>query len=92
MCISVPGRVTAIDGALAEVQFADRTARFSTLAQPDVQVGDYVLAHANLIISIIDAEEAQQIIQSLQEMEAAFAEEQERGLSSATDDVSQEGA
>ncbi len=77
MCISVPGRVISVKGALAEVQFADRTAWLNAMAQPDVQVGDYVLAHANLIISIIDAEEAQQIIQSLQEMEAAFAEESE---------------
>ena len=92
MCISVPGRVTALNNVMAEVQFADHTAWLSTLAQPEVQVGDYVLAHANLIISIIDAEEAQQIIRSLQEMEAAFAEEQEQGRSSTTGDLSQEGA
>jgi hydrogenase expression/formation protein HypC len=75
VCISVPGRVIALDGAMAQVQFAYGVVRLNALMRPEVQVGNYVLAHANLIIEIIDEDEAMQILQAMQEMEAVIATE-----------------
>jgi hydrogenase assembly chaperone HypC/HupF len=69
MCMSIPGRVTQLNGALAEVEQEGRTAWFNALTQPDVQVGDYVLTHANLIVSIISEEEAQRILETAREVQ-----------------------
>lgn len=78
MCMSIPGRVTQLNGALAEVEQEGRTAWFNALTQPDVQVGDYVLTHANLIVSIISEEEAQRILETAREMQELIdAEESE---------------
>jgi hydrogenase assembly chaperone HypC/HupF len=65
--MSIPGRVTQINGALAEVEQEGRKAWFNALTQPDVQVGDYVLTHANLIVAIISEEEAQRILETARE-------------------------
>ena len=70
MCLSIPGRVIAVDGALAQVEQKDRVAWFNALAQPDLKAGDYVLTHANLIIAIIAEPEALAILQATEEMQA----------------------
>jgi hydrogenase assembly chaperone HypC/HupF len=67
--MSIPGRVTQLNGALAEVEQEGRTAWFNALTQPDVQVGDYVLTHANLIVAIISEEEAQCILETAREVQ-----------------------
>ena len=67
MCLTIPGRVTKVNGAMAEVETEGRTEWFNALAQPDVKVGDYVLTHANLIVSIISEEEALRMRQAAQE-------------------------
>jgi hydrogenase expression/formation protein HypC len=78
MCMSIPGRVTQLNGALAEVEQEGRKAWFNALTQPDVQVGDYVLTHANLIVSIISEEEAQRILEAAREVQELLdAEESE---------------
>lgn len=68
MCMSIPGRVTQVKGAMAEVEQDGRTAWFNALTQPDVKVGDYVLTHANLIVSIVSEEEAQRILEAAREV------------------------
>jgi len=78
MCVSIPGRVTAVQGPMAEVESGGRRAWFNALAQPDVKVGDYVLTHANLIVSIISAEEAQRMLEAARELEERMREEEEK--------------
>jgi hydrogenase assembly chaperone HypC/HupF len=68
MCTTIPGRVTRAQGAMAEVESEGRTTWFNALAQPDVKVGDYVLSHANLIVAIISAEEAQRMLEAADEV------------------------
>jgi hydrogenase expression/formation protein HypC len=80
MCTTIPGKVTQVRGAMAEVETEGRVAWFNALAQPDVKVGDYVLTHANLIVSIISQEEAQRMFDAIREMEErARAEDGEEG-------------
>jgi hydrogenase assembly chaperone HypC/HupF len=67
MCLSTPGRVTQLNGALAEVESAGRRGWYNALPQPDVQVGDYVLTHANLIVAKLEPEEARQMFAALEE-------------------------
>lgn len=76
MCLTVPGRVTQIQGAMAEVETERRREWYNALAQPDVQVGDFVLTHANLIVAIISREEAQHIQEAVDEVERRLEEEQ----------------
>lgn len=75
MCTTIPGRVTAVNGAMAEVETEGRRTWFNALAQPDVKVGDYVLTHANLIVSIISQEEAQRMFDAIREVEERAREE-----------------
>jgi len=75
MCTTIPGKVTQARGAMAEVETNGHTAWFNALAQPDLKVGDYVLTHANLIVSIISEEEAQRMFDTIREMEERTREE-----------------
>ncbi len=70
MCISLPGYIIEINGPVALVECNGRKTWCNALAQPDVQVGNYVLTHANLIIAIISEAEAQETIAAAQELEA----------------------
>ncbi|HEX8997499.1 MAG TPA: HypC/HybG/HupF family hydrogenase formation chaperone [Ktedonobacterales bacterium] len=69
MCIELPGRVIALNGALAEVESGGERSWFNALAQPDVRVGDWVSTHANLIVAILSEEEATQMIDLAAEMD-----------------------
>jgi hydrogenase maturation factor len=67
VCLSTPGRVTQLNGALAEVESEGRCGWYNALPQPDVRVGDYVLTHANLIVARLEPEEARQMFAALEE-------------------------
>ena len=75
MCLTIPGRVVQVTGAMAEVELEGRADWYNALAQPDVKVGDYVLTHANLIVSIISEEEAQRMLQAAREMHELIDQE-----------------
>lgn len=75
MCVSIPGRVTQVRGAMAEVEERDGSREwYNALPQPDIKVGDFVLSHANLIIAIISEAEALEMIAAYQEAEARLME------------------
>ena len=61
MCISYPGRVTALDAAGAVVVTDGRARRASTLYLPDIAVGDWVIVAAGTIIERLDPAEAAEI-------------------------------
>lgn len=70
MCLGVPGRITRWverdpTFAQAEVEF-DGVRRLCHMAcVTDAEVGDYVLVHAGIAISRIDAAEAQRVFDEL---------------------------
>jgi hydrogenase expression/formation protein HypC len=70
MCIAIPGQVMAIDGERAEVDVLGSRRRAGTNLYPQVQVGDYVLINAGLIIEIMEAEEALANLALLKELMA----------------------
>ena len=72
MCMSLPGKVFALNGALALVEVTGRQLWCNALAQPEVTVGDYVLVHANLIVAIISKLEAEQMFQTARELDEAL--------------------
>jgi hydrogenase expression/formation protein HypC len=63
MCLGVPGKVLAIDGLMATVDFfgVRKELRLDIVDEP-VQVGDYVLNHVGFAIRRIPAEEVQETL------------------------------
>jgi hydrogenase expression/formation protein HypC len=74
MCLAVPGKLTEWierEPPFAEgiVEFAGVRRRTNLACVPDVVVGDFVLVHAGIAISCIDADEAERILKTLDEIE-----------------------
>jgi hydrogenase expression/formation protein HypC len=70
----MPGEVLRIyssDGALeADVRFAGVHRRICIDCTPDVQPGDYILAHAGFALQRVDEDEARITLEMLRELEA----------------------
>lgn len=73
MCLGVPGRLVEwLDRdpllARAQIEF-DGVRRVCHLAcVPDAEVGDYVIVHAGVAISRIDAEAAERLLEELRSL------------------------
>jgi hydrogenase expression/formation protein HypC len=61
MCLAVPGRIVAIDGDMAVVEY-DGEQQTVSLSLIEAAVGDYVIANAGFAIEKIDADEAEKSI------------------------------
>lgn len=64
MCLAIPGKLTTITGQLDDtfrfgrVSFGGIMKEVNLSLVPHAQVGDYVLVHVGVAISIVDEEEA----------------------------------
>lgn len=60
MCLSIPARVSKIDGDMAICTVGDSSynASLEMLALDEIHVGDYVLIHTGFAIQKLDEEEA----------------------------------
>jgi hydrogenase expression/formation protein HypC len=81
MCVSIPGQITnIIDSAnrivLVDIMGQPRTINLGLLSEDEGAVGDWVLVHAGLAISRVDAADAHTIITMLQAWERLNQEEQ----------------
>ncbi len=74
MCIAIPGRVIELADGQAQVDVLGSRRRAGTALCPDVQVGDYVLVNAGLIMEILDPGEA---LANLELLEAMLALDEE---------------
>lgn len=73
MCLAIPGRVLDITGddlllRTGRVSFNGVIKNISFTCTPEAKVGDYVLVHVGLAISVIDEEEARETFHYLQQM------------------------
>ena len=71
MCLSIPGQITdIIDSAhriaLVDISGQPRTINLGLLSADEGAVGDWVLVHAGLAISRVDATDAHTILAMLQ--------------------------
>ncbi len=57
-----------IEAGQAEVLWSGRPVWFNSLAAPDATVGDWVLVHAGLVLSVITQEEAREMEALLEEI------------------------
>jgi hydrogenase expression/formation protein HypC len=74
MCLAIPGEVTEIqeDSPLtrqAKVNFGGVIKSISLALLPEAQVGQYVLVHAGVAISVVDEEEAAETLAYLKEID-----------------------
>ncbi len=74
MCLAIPGKIKSIEmqfGGLvrmAKVSFGGIFKEASLEMVPNAQIGDYVLVHVGVAISIVDELEAKRTFQYLEEM------------------------
>ncbi|AUD05514.1 HypC/HybG/HupF family hydrogenase formation chaperone [Spirosoma pollinicola] len=74
MCLAIPGKIKSIeyqyDGLvrMARVNFGGIIKEASLDMVPSAQVGDYVLVHVGVAISIVDEEEAEKTFAYLREI------------------------
>ena len=67
MCVAIPGRVTAVEDGKAVVDFSGNHVNAYT-GMVNVSVGDYVLVHAGCVIQTMRKQEAEEIIELMQEL------------------------
>ncbi|RME93617.1 MAG: HypC/HybG/HupF family hydrogenase formation chaperone [Bacteroidetes bacterium] len=74
MCLAIPGKIKAIeekfDGMvrMAQIQFGGISKEASLDMVPQAKIGDYVLVHVGVAISIVNEEEAQKTFKYLEEI------------------------
>ena len=61
MCLAIPGKITAINGETADVDFGGVTKQ-TNVSMVDANVGDWVVIHAGFAIEVMDEEDAQETI------------------------------
>lgn len=80
MCLAIPGHLLSIEGddplqRTGKVDFGGIIKQISLACVPEARVGQYVLAHVGVAISVIDEVEASRIFEYL--VEAGALEEVE---------------
>jgi len=70
MCLAVPGKIVSIEGEDpilrdGKVNFGGVVKRVNLSLVPEAKIGDYVIVHVGLALSIVDEEEAKQVFEFL---------------------------
>jgi hydrogenase expression/formation protein HypC len=74
MCLAIPGKITSISAQLdetfrlAKVSFDGIVKEVNLSMVPEANVGDYVLVHVGVAISVVDEEEAQKTFEYLKQI------------------------
>ena len=72
MCLAVPGMIVSVSGEditrEARVDFGGVIKTVNLAFVPEAKVGEYVLVHVGLAISVVDEEEANKVFGYLKEM------------------------
>lgn len=72
MCLAIPGKIISMEDQLesifqvAKVSFGGIVKKINLGLLPEAKVGDYVLVHVGVAISIIDEEEAKNTMDFLE--------------------------
>jgi len=80
MCLAVPGKILEISGEddlerRGRVSFGGVTKEVSLAFVPEAKVGDYVVVHVGVALSVVDQEEAEKTLDYFRQMEEAALEE-----------------
>jgi hydrogenase expression/formation protein HypC len=72
MCLAIPGKVISIEDQadsvfqIGKVSFSGITKKINLSLVPEAKVGDHVLVHVGVAVSVIDEEEARKTMEFLQ--------------------------
>ncbi len=86
MCLAIPGKIVEFTDALddvfriAKVDYGGIQKEVNMSMLPEAKVGDYVMVHVGVAISIVDEQEAQETAKFLRQMgeyDAELSEEDE---------------
>ncbi|RHJ87693.1 HypC/HybG/HupF family hydrogenase formation chaperone [Parabacteroides sp. AM08-6] len=72
MCLAIPGKILHIDRSIPELTMAK--VDFSGIVKNiciqwvDASEGDYILAHAGMAISVLNAKEAEETLEDLKKL------------------------
>jgi hydrogenase expression/formation protein HypC len=95
MCLGIPGRVLEVfeqdSLPMGKIEFGGIVKEACLAYTPEAEVGDYVLIHVGFAISRIDEEEANEIFQYLDEIQAAGMDEEVAELNPEAGGPSTEG-
>ena len=74
MCLAIPGKLLSVEDEdpvvrMGKVDFGGIVKDVSLACVPDAEIGQYLLVHVGLAISVIDEEEAQQVYEYLREID-----------------------
>ncbi len=74
MCLAIPGKLTEITNQLDEtfrigkVSFGGISKEINLAMVPEAKIGDYVLVHVGVAISVVDEEEAKTTFEYLKKI------------------------
>ena len=72
MCLAIPGKILSVDDSIPELKMAK--VDFSGIVKDicvqwvNVSIGDYVLAHAGMAFSVVNAKEAEETLEDLKKL------------------------
>ena len=72
MCLAIPGKILEIElqdesvFQIGKVSFSGVTKKINLSLVPEAKIGDHVLVHVGVAVSIIDEEEAKKTLKFLQ--------------------------
>jgi hydrogenase expression/formation protein HypC len=74
MCLAVPGKIVSIGEAeplqrIGKVSFGGVLKEVSLACLPEARVGDYVIVHVGMALSIVDEAEAEETFRYLEEID-----------------------
>ncbi len=76
MCLAVPGQIVSIAGdepftRMGKVSFGGILKEVSLACVPEAKVGDYVIVHVGMALSIVDEAEANLTLEYLRQIDLA---------------------
>ncbi len=72
MCLAIPGKLLSIEATdetlfkVGKVSFGGIVKRINLSLVPEAEVGDHVLVHVGVAVSVVDEEEARKTLQFLE--------------------------
>jgi len=67
MCLAIPLKIEFVDGDSATVELNGSRTDVSLAVVPEARVGDWVLVHAGLAITVLDEQEARETFELLKD-------------------------
>jgi len=68
MCLSIPMKVSKLEGDFAEVESARLLRKVNIQMLPGIKVGDFVLVHAGFAIQKVDPQRAKETLKLVEDM------------------------